>query len=319
MECYEAGILTKDITGGLELNWGNGLAALELIHQMGRGEGFGKIVGQGIHEMKKHFVKEYRADPKFLQDIGMEHKGLEFSEYVTKESLAQQGGYGFTLKGPQHDEAWLIFEDMVRKNLPTFEDKAEALAWFPYWRTWFGLNGLCKLPWNDVIPPDNNENPQKPLTLPDARAKVPKHVQWYAEYFSGVTGISSTPDDLIKMSERVYNFQRIFNIRQGKGLQEHDSNLPYRAMGPVTVTEYESRSERYDSQLKDILGMEPSGKSTEEKITLLREYREKQYLELQEKVYQRRGWSLKGCPTVETVKKLGIDYEDVLTVISPHQ
>ncbi|GAH21387.1 unnamed protein product, partial [marine sediment metagenome] len=82
------------------------------------------------------FAEKYGADPKFLHDIGMEHKGLEFSEYVTKESLAQQGGYGLTLKGPQHDEAWLIFEDMVKKSIPTFEDKAKALCWFPFWRTW---------------------------------------------------------------------------------------------------------------------------------------------------------------------------------------
>jgi len=318
MECYEANILNKEITGGLELNFGNGLAALELIHQMARGEGFGVTVGQGIRVMKKKFSKEFGADSRFLQDIGMEHKGLEFSEYVTKESLAQQGGYGFALKGPQHDEAWLIFEDMVRNNLPTFEDKAEALAWFPFWRTWFGLNGLCKLPWNDVIPPDNNENPQKPLTLPDARAKVPKHVKWYAQYFSGVTGIESTPDDLIRMSERVYNFQRIFNIRQGKGLREHDSNLPYRAMGPVTVEEYESRT-YYDAQIKDIVGIDPAGKSTEEKIILLREYREKQYTKLQEQVYIRRGWSMKGCPSLAKVKELGIDFEDVLAVITPYQ
>ena len=149
----------------------------------------------------------------------MEHKGLEFSEYVTKESLAQQGGYGLTLKGPQHDEAWLIFEDMVRNNLPTFEDKAEALAWFPFWRTWFGLNGLCKLPWNDVVDPENNQNPQKPLTLPNARAKIPKHVNWYAEYFSAVTGCESTAEDLVRMSERAVTSitsicQSLFSYRQ---------------------------------------------------------------------------------------------------------
>ena len=42
-----------------------------------------------------------------------------------------QGGYGLTLKGPQHDEAWLIFMDMVNNQIPTFEDKAEALHYFP--------------------------------------------------------------------------------------------------------------------------------------------------------------------------------------------
>ena len=90
-----------------------------------------------------------------LNDIGMEAKGMEYSEYVTKEPLAMQGGYGLALKGAQHDEAWLIFMDMVNKQIPTFEDKAEALHYFPMFRTWFGLNGLCKLPWNDIEPADN--------------------------------------------------------------------------------------------------------------------------------------------------------------------
>ena len=106
------GIINKNITGGLELKFGNKEAAMELIHQMARGEGFGKIAGKGIHRLKEIFVREYGADPKILNDIGMEAKGMEYSEYVTKESLAMQGGYGLALKGPQHDEAWLIFMDM---------------------------------------------------------------------------------------------------------------------------------------------------------------------------------------------------------------
>ena len=150
MECFEAGILNKEITGGLDFTWGSGKDVLEALHQMARGEGFGLIVGQGIREMKRIFAEEYGADPAFLQDIGMEVKGLEVSEYVTKESLAQQGGYAMANKGAQHDEAWLIFMDMVNKQIPTFENKAEALHYFPMFRTWFGLMGLCKLPWNDI-------------------------------------------------------------------------------------------------------------------------------------------------------------------------
>lgn len=321
MECYEEGILNEEITGGLELNFGNAENALELIHQMAKGEGFGVIVGQGIREMKKKFAEDYGADPQFLQDIGMEHKGLEVSEYVTKESLAQQGGYGFTNKGPQHDEAWLIFEDMVRNSIPTFEDKAKALVWFPYWRTWFSLNGLCKLPWNDVVPPDNDEYPVRdPETGDLVRSKVPKHVDWYAKYFSSITGRKSTSEDLVTMSERVYNFQRIFNIRQGKGLKENDANFPYRGIGPVTKVEYESRQERYDKYLKEEVGVDSQGKSTEEKMKLLREHREQRYRKLQEQVYEQRGWNEKGCPTIELVGRLNLNqYPDVLDVIKPYQ
>ncbi len=319
MECYEEGIINKKITGGLELNFGNAEVALELIHQMALGKGFGLIVGKGIREMKKYFADNYGADPQFLQDIGMEHKGLEFSEYITKESLAQQGGYGLALKGPQHDEAWLIFEDMVRNTIPTFEDKAKALRWFPYWRTWFGLNGLCKLPWNDAIGPQNKELPVKnPKTGELLQARIPYHVEWYAKYFSAVTGRNSTPDNLIVMSERVYNFQRIFNIRLGQGLREGDSNFPYRAMGPVTPLEYESRQERYDTQLKE-LGFDISDKNTDEKIKILRKHREEQYSKLQDAVYKERGWNQNGCPTIDKVEELGIDYEDVVKFIKPHQ
>ena len=306
MECFELGLITKEHTGGMDLSFGNRLSALELLHQMARGEGFGAIVGQGVRRMKEIFEKEYGADPNVMNDIGMESKGLEFSEYMTKESLAQQGGYGLALKGPQHDEAWLIFLDMVHNYMPTFEQKAEALHWFPMFRTWFGLCGLCKLPWNDIVPEDNKETPEP--------AKVMKHVQWYADYFRAVTGRNVTPDDLIRMSEAVYNFQRIFNLRMGYGRREHDS-VPYRAMGPVTVEEYESRQDRYDKQLVEKYGVDITGKETAEKLAILRKFREEQYERLKDAVYERRGWTKDGIPTLKTVKRLGIDFPEVLEVL----
>ena len=276
---------------------------------MARGEGFGKIAGQGIRRMKEYFIREYGAGPAFLQDIGMEAKGLEYSEYVTKESLAQQGGYGLTNKGPQHDEAWLIFMDQVSNLLPTFEDKAEALHYFPMWRTWFGLCGFCKLPWNDIQPPDNAQT--------DEPAKIPEHVQNYVDLFSGVTGREVTKEDIITMSETVYNFQRVFNIRLGHGLRDHD-NVPYRSQGPVTIEEYESRAERYDKQLQEILNLDPTGMTTQEKMAALRQYREGQYEKLKDAVYKRRGWTENAVPTVETLKRLGIDFPDVVAVVEKY-
>ncbi len=306
MECYEMGLIDQGVTGGLELNFGNEEAAMELLHQMARGEGFGVIVGQGIRKMNEIFAEKYGADPKIMRDIGMEAKGLEFSEYVTKESLAQQGGYGLALKGPQHDEAWLIFLDMVHNLMPTFEQKAEALHWFPMFRTWFGLNGLCKLPWNDIVPEDNKYTPEP--------AKVMAHVENYAKFFSAVTGRKVTPDDLILMSEKVYNFQRIFNLRMGFGTRGHD-DIPYRAVGPVTEEEYESRAEHYDKQLREKIGFDTKNKSTREKLSALRRHREAEYERLKDAVYKRRGWSPKGVPTLEKVKELGIDTPEILKLL----
>ncbi|MGQ9582922.1 MAG: aldehyde ferredoxin oxidoreductase family protein [Thermoplasmatota archaeon] len=310
MECFERGLISRSQTGGLELRFGNADAALELLHMVARGEGFGAVVGKGIRRMKRHFAESFGADPGLMEDIGMEAKGLEFSEYITKESLAQQGGYGLALKGPQHDEAWLIFLDMVHGYLPTFEKKAEALHWFPMWRTWFGLCGLCKLPWNDIVPPENKQTPEP--------AKVMQHVEWYAEFFTATTGRKVSPPDLIKMSERVYNFQRVFNLRMGFGTRESD-RIPYRAMGPVTEEEYESRRDRYDAQLKEKGIMSPEGRSTREKLEALRRYREEQYERLIDAVYERRGWTRSGVPRVEKLRELGIDFPDVVELVKKHQ
>ncbi|WP_419662538.1 Aor3: predicted tungsten-containing aldehyde:ferredoxin oxidoreductase [Desulfosarcina variabilis str. Montpellier] len=309
MECYERGLINSQHTGGMDLSFGNRLGALELIHQMAAGKGLGAIVGQGVRQMKAIFADRYGADESVMQDIGMESKGLEFSEYMTKESLAQQGGYGLALKGPQHDEAWLIFLDMVHNFMPTFEQKAEALHWFPMFRTWFGLCGLCKLPWNDIVPEDNKDTPEP--------AKVMKHVEWYADYFTAVTGKKATPDDLIAMSEAVYNFQRVFNLKMGYGTRAHDT-LPYRAVGPVTDQEYESRQERYDTELAEKYGTDITGKKTSWKVARLRKHRESQYETLKDAVYKRRGWTANGIPTVATVKRLGIDFPEVLAVLAAH-
>ncbi len=317
MECFERSIIDKGITG-MDLSFGNKASALRLLHQMAEGWGFGMLAGQGVRRMKNVFASVYGADINFLNDIGMEAKGLEFSMYITKESLAQQGGYGLALKGPQHDEAWLIFEDMVRHNLLTFADKAEALAWFPYWRTWFGLMGLCKLPWNDVDPAGNDLNPQKPLTLENARAKMPKHVAWYADYFNAITGMNIKAKELLLMSERVYNFQRILALKLGYGYRKHDS-IPYRAMGPVTEEEYLSRENMYNEQLAEIYFPAIYYLSTEEKIAMLRKHKEAEYEKLKDAVYERRGWTPDGIPTVATVKRLGIDFPEVLDLLKQHK
>jgi aldehyde:ferredoxin oxidoreductase len=309
MECYEAGILNKQRTGGIELIWGNADGVLEIIHQMAKGEGFGLILGQGIRAMKKIFAEKFSADEKFLQDIGMEVKGLEISEYMTKESLAQQAGYAMTLKGGQHDEAWLIFIDMVHKQLPTMEAKAEALHYFPMWRTWFSLHGLCKLPWNDIIPA-SNKSAKEP-------AKVPEHVENYTWLYEGVTGNKITADEIIIQSEKVYNFQRVFNLRLGFGTRDYDYP-PYRAVGPVTPAEYESRKDRYDSELRDKCGLDPEHMDTDEKIIAVRQYRTEQYHMLVDAVYKRRGWTSNGIPTLETLKKLNIDFPDVVELVNAH-
>ncbi len=305
MECWEYGILDQTRTGGINLEWGNWRGVCELLHQMAEGRGFGVLAGRGSRNMTDYMVRQYGADPCLMKDIALHGKGLEQSQYISKESLAQQGGYYLTNKGPQHDEAWLIFMDMVNNQIPTFDQKAEALHYFPIFRTWFGLQGLCKLPWNDIEPADNAK-----YLEPN---KVPEHVENYCALYTAITGEPLTPVELIRQSERVYNFQRVFNIRMGHG-RRADDYPPYRAMGPVTELEYLSRQERYDKQLREKVGANPEAMTLKEKIAATRAWREAQYESLVDAVYKRRGWSMDGVPTPAHLAEIGMDLPDVLAV-----
>ena len=311
MEMYEYGILNKKRCNGLELCFGNAEAVLEFIHMIAKGKKgeFIEVASKGIRRVKDWLIKKGWGEEKLIEDCGMESKGLEYSEYVTKESLAMQGGYGLTLKGPQHDEAWLIFMDMVNNAIPTFSDKAEALHYFPMWRTWFGLNGLCKLPWNDIEPANNAET--------NDPAKVPEHVQNYVDYQNAVTGWNIDKEELILQSERCYNWQRAMNVWMGRGRRKDDW-IPYRSMGPVTEMEYKSRQERYDKQLIEKLNIskkEIEKMDIKQKMNILYEYRQDQYQKLTDAVYFRRGWTPNGIPTPQKMKQLGMNDPEMLKML----
>jgi len=136
------------------------------------------------------------------------------------------------------------------------------------------------------------------------------------DLFNAVTGKNITKEELIIQSEQVYNFQRVFQLRLGKGTRK-DHYIPLRAIGPVFPDEWEARAEYYDNELK-ATGIDPEGLTTEEKIKKLQEYRLPQWEQLVDAVYKRRGWNKNGIPTIETLERLGIDYPEVVEVVKKH-
>ena len=104
----------------------------------------------------------------------------------------------------------------------------------------------------------------------------------------------------------------------GSGQRKHDA-VPYRSLGPVTKEEYESRSERYDKQMKEKIGTDPAGLSTEEKIKITRAYREELYEHLVDAVYKRRGWTNNGIPKIEHLKSIGMDLPELIDLVKKYQ
>jgi aldehyde:ferredoxin oxidoreductase len=172
--------------------------------------------------------------------------------------------------------------------------------------------GLCKLPWNDSEPRDNRDK----YTGMQA-AKIPEHIENYLLLYKGMTGVALDLDGLLAQSKRVYDFQRVFNLRMGQGTRKDDW-MPYRGMGPVTEEEYLSREERYEKQLTEAAHVDIAGMSLQQKMAALREYRESQYRQLQDAVYARRGWDADGVPTLGTLRNDGIDFPELTELVEQH-
>jgi len=54
-------------------------------------------------------------------------------------------------------------------------------------------------------------------------------------------------------------------------------------------------------------------------MKVLRKYREAQYESLIDAVYKRRGWNKNGVPTIELLKKIGMDFPEVIEVVKDYQ
>jgi aldehyde:ferredoxin oxidoreductase len=313
MECIQRGYLSEEDIG-YGLSWGNVDGVDRLLHETARGEGFGNICGQGTLRVKSWVADRYSTETGIrkervieeLNRFGMETKGLEFSMYVTKETLAQQGGYGFALKGPQHDEAWLIFIDQLRKEIPSFEMKASALKWFPLIRTWFNAVGLCKLPWIDVRHPDaaSTNNPSQNLPT----------LEYYVKYLNATVGSQKTLQDILDDSERLQLLQKLINLRHGKGTRSSDQ-IPLRAMGPAYFNEYEARADYYDSWLKEQLGEDGVPDDPELKHRMIIKLRQDAYKKLCDAVYRKKGYTQDAVPLPSTLERFGLLDDKALTIL----
>jgi aldehyde:ferredoxin oxidoreductase len=308
-------MLNREDTDGSELKWNDPATVFELIHQIAAGkQGFAREVGRGIRHMKAWIAERAsskngrtRADVlKELDLFGMETKGLEFSMYITKESLAQQGGYGFALKGPQHDEAWLIALDQIKNEMPTFEQKAAALRWFPLFRTWFNIAGLCKLPWIDVRHPEAAKTSDPAKNFPT--------IEYYLEMVNATLGTDKTLDDLLTESERCHLMHKLINLRQGFGTREFD-RIPMRAMAPVFMDEFHSRKDYYMKYLEEKVGVNVNSASDEDLLKTLHEYRREQYELLTDAVYKEKGYDLNGIPLDATLTRLGFDKPEYISIV----
>lgn len=200
MECYERGIISKEQTGGLELNFGNYMAVVDLLELMAHNEGFGAFCAQGVKEMAKKLGRN-------TEEFAIQSKGLEFPAYDPRAGWGSAITYSVTPRGACHRRAWPPSVEILGGINPfTIEGKAKIVRGL--------MNNRCIL--HTLIICDML-GPRMRLGMDD-----------WANYLNMVIGSNYTGTDLNESTEFIETLIRRINIREGFGSK--DDILPKRIL-----------------------------------------------------------------------------------------
>jgi aldehyde:ferredoxin oxidoreductase len=205
MECYEQGIVTRQTTGGLELTWGNVDATIALIHQIGKREGFGRLLGEGV---KRAAAELGGGAERFALHV----KGQELPMHDPRGKKGLSLAYALSPTGADHMEAphdplYAGFHPqghpmgvlgLIEPLDPLDLDAKKVRAFFETQKVWSFYNsvGMC-----DFVGAPLNVMELTPLV----------------EYVNGVTGWNMSLYEAMKVGERNNTLARVFNNREGFG------------------------------------------------------------------------------------------------------
>jgi aldehyde:ferredoxin oxidoreductase len=208
MECYENGILTKADTDGLELNWGNHRSLVALTEKIGRREGLGNILADGV---KRAAEKIGKGSDKFAMHVaGQEVPGHNpaASNNVTVTYLTDATPARHTQGSEEHHCAGLIPD--FNRNSYSGRGQAHQIG-YNYQHSLM-CTGVCLF---------------VNMTYP--------HADVIAEFMAVVTGWDIDTPELVKTGERIANIRQAFNQREGVTLKDY--KLPGRVYGNPPVKE----------------------------------------------------------------------------------
>jgi len=258
MDCYENGLITKEEADGLNLSWGNSETMIELVKKISSRDGIGYVLGEGVKRASQKIGKG-------SEKLAVHVKGLETPAHDARSGKLQMITFGTQNRGMCHTHA---------AEGITYDQVKMDLGLIPY--------GVPDPNTVDRFAEENKGAIAKTLQdfqiLPDVLG-----ICRFYTYFDGLTvgdlakltslltGWELDGGELLALGERVYNLQRMFNVREG--IRKSDDLLPERCLRLPEFGRYASVKE---CEIKDQVRMledyyEARGWSKETGIPLERE------------------------------------------------
>jgi aldehyde:ferredoxin oxidoreductase len=201
MDCHETGILSHEDLGGIDAHFGNAEALIQLIEKIGKREGIGDVLADGV---KVAAEKIGKGSDKLAQNI----KGLEVTGYDLRCLKTAALGFAVSFRGADHNRSGAYALDMTGKV-----DRLKAEK---------GRGKLVKDSENVYALIDSL------IVCKNAKGTLYKELADMAKIYALVTGYEMTPEELSAAGERIITLARLINLREG--LSRKDDTLPWKVM-----------------------------------------------------------------------------------------
>ena len=224
MDCYENGVLSKKDLDGIEAKFGNHEALIELIHKIGRREGIGETLAEGVRLASQKIGK---GSEKLAQHI----KGVEVTGYDLRALKTAALGYAVSFRGADHNTHGCYAPDISGKfNRLKYEwGRAKFVK---------DMEDQCAVIDSLIV----------------CKFSIEAYYERYKDFaklYSIVTGLDVTPEEIRLVGERIINAARLFNIREG--LRRDDDQLPWKVMNVPILDEGPSKGAYVSQQERDMM------------------------------------------------------------------
>ncbi|HHV53313.1 MAG TPA: aldehyde ferredoxin oxidoreductase family protein [Synergistaceae bacterium] len=242
MELYERGILKKERVG-MDLYFGNAEAILELTRKTALREGFGDELAEG----------SYRLASKYGHpELSMTAKKQEMPAYDPRALQGMGLEYATSNRGGCHVRGYLTSPEVLgipeKLDPASVEDKPQWTKTFQDLTAAIDSSGLCLF-----------------ITFGLGAPEV-------ASQLSAATGIDYTTEKIMECGERVWNLERLFNLKAG--LSAEDDTLPPRLLHePIPAGPMKGSVCRLGEMLPkyyELRGWDKNGVPKEEKLEELK-------------------------------------------------
>ena len=249
IECYQRGVIDSVDTGGLELRFGDPGVVFALLERIARREGIGDVLAEGV----KNAAEKWGGGSDAW---AIQVKGMEQSGYETHHAPSMLLAYMTCDVGAHHNRAWAITYDIQVGRDSYTPDKAAKVIELQHIRPLFDCLGSCRLQW----------------------VEIGLDLAYYAPILQAITGRERSWEDLLAISERVWNLTRLYWMREVPGFGRAWDVSPARFYSDPAVG-----------------GTSDGRKADWESVqALLDEY------------YRQRGWDKQGRPTAQTLARLDL-------------